>query len=478
MAQKVLLMGLGRAGKSSIQQVVFHKMSPTQTPFLADIDTLTTTMNTSMPTVTFKHAFIHLDVIDFPTALIDAYFSPSATSSNNTLAISHFLSTIASIIFIIDAQDDYMDALSKLFLTLTCAHQLSNHRTSLTPPTITHPVQFNVFIHKTDALSEDAKIDILRDVQTRIQDELQDAGLSALGSTTTDYTTTTTTTATHAHAATGQVGFYLTSIYDYSIYEALSKVIQKLLLQPLLPTVPSPSPSPNPTTIPPSLPALENLLNALCSHSSIEKCFLFDQWTKLYLCTDSSPVDLGGFEVACDMLDFVMDIGFIYGHQHHQHAGGGGGSGVGQEGGVVRVHHSRTMSGESDRSVITSDNVKQVDTFVSSEPLVPSSPPPPTTTTATATAMVGQHSDTLETAPTPCTTSIQLNTGLLLHMRTLPPLPLPNPHHHNHPSSRLALVCYIRGEHWRDKRGWMAVNFDECARGLRELEEFYTRWVA
>jgi len=40
------------------------------------------------------------------------------------------------------------------------------------------------------------------------------------------------------------MSFYLTSIYDHSIYEAFSKVIQKLI---------------------PQLPTLENLLNILCS---------------------------------------------------------------------------------------------------------------------------------------------------------------------------------------------------------------------
>jgi Ras-related GTP-binding protein C/D len=43
--------------------------------------------------------------------------------------------------------------------------------------------------------------------------------------------------------------YYLTSIYDNSIYEAFSKIIQKLIRE---------------------LPTLENLLNVLCSVSSME----------------------------------------------------------------------------------------------------------------------------------------------------------------------------------------------------------------
>lgn len=98
--------------------------------------------------------------------------------------------------------------------------------------------------------------------------------------------------------------FYLTSIYDHSIFEAFSKVVQKLIKQ---------------------LPTLENLLNTLnsvraggftpllCStlrlhhvlttralttrprssavrpapqHSGIEKSFLFDVVSKIYIATD------------------------------------------------------------------------------------------------------------------------------------------------------------------------------------------------
>ncbi len=55
------------------------------------------------------------------------------------------------------------------------------------------------------------------------------------------------------------LSFHLTSIYDHSIFEAFSKVVQKLI---------------------PQLPTLENLLNIFISNSSIEKAFLFDVVSK------------------------------------------------------------------------------------------------------------------------------------------------------------------------------------------------------
>lgn len=111
--------------------------------------------------------------------------------------------------------------------------------------------------------------------------------------------------------------FYLTSIYDHSIFEAFSKVVQKLI---------------------PQLPTLENLLNifiSVCSfislsllcvfvslplntrhvlqHSGIEKAFLFDVVSKIYIATDSSPVDMQSYELCCDMIDVVIDVSCIYG---------------------------------------------------------------------------------------------------------------------------------------------------------------------
>ncbi|XP_023337991.1 ras-related GTP-binding protein C isoform X1 [Eurytemora carolleeae] len=88
------------------------------------------------------------------------------------------------------------------------------------------------------------------------------------------------------------LSFYLTSIYDHSIFEAFSKVVQKLI---------------------PQLPTLENLINIFVSNSQIEKAFLFDVVSKIYVATDSSPVDMQSYELCCDMIDVVIDVSCIYG---------------------------------------------------------------------------------------------------------------------------------------------------------------------
>lgn len=48
-------------------------------------------------------------------------------------------------------------------------------------------------------------------------------------------------------------------------------------------------------------------------HSAIEKAFLFDVVSKIYIATDSSPVDMQSYELCCDMIDVVIDVSCIYG---------------------------------------------------------------------------------------------------------------------------------------------------------------------
>ncbi|KAG0318629.1 hypothetical protein BGZ99_005573 [Dissophora globulifera] len=236
---RLMLMGLRRSGKSSIQRVVFHKMSPTETLFLE---------STSKINKDNIHSFIDFQVWDFPGQM--DFFD----STFDTTAI---FGEVGALVFVIDSQDDYMEALARLHSTVVAAYRVN--------PNIT----FEVFIHKVDGLSEDYKIDTQRDIQQTTTDELADAGLENV-----------------------QLAFYLTSIYDHSIFEAFSKVIQKLI---------------------PQLPTLENLLNILCANSGIEKAFLFDVISKIYIATDSSPVDSQSYEICSDMIDVIIDISSIYG---------------------------------------------------------------------------------------------------------------------------------------------------------------------
>ncbi len=164
---------------------------------------------------------------------------------------------IGALIWVIDAQDDYLESISRLNSTILHLQPQYPH------------INIEVFIHKVDGLSDDYKLDIQRDVIMRIGDELSDHGVE--------------------NAA---VGWHLTSIYDYSIFEAFSKVIQKLI---------------------PHLSTLEALLNNLCRSSGFEKAYLFDVLSKIYIATDSSPVDMPTYEICSDYIDVIVDLSEVYG---------------------------------------------------------------------------------------------------------------------------------------------------------------------
>lgn len=63
-----------------------------------------------------------------------------------------------------------------------------------------------------------------------------------------------------------------------------------------------------------SAPGDASLCVCVCpQNSGIEKAFLFDVVSKIYIATDSSPVDMQSYELCCDMIDVVIDVSCIYG---------------------------------------------------------------------------------------------------------------------------------------------------------------------
>ncbi|XP_023337992.1 ras-related GTP-binding protein C isoform X2 [Eurytemora carolleeae] len=242
---KILLMGLRRSGKSSIQKVVFHKMSPNETLFLEST-------NKVQKDDISNSSFVQFSIWDFPGQIdfFDATFETEAIFSG-----------CGALIFVIDAQDDYLEVSDGFKNRFNSPFKVALLTNLL--------IRFEVFIHKVDGLSDDTKMETQRDIHQRATDDMIEAGLEQVN-----------------------LSFYLTSIYDHSIFEAFSKVVQKLI---------------------PQLPTLENLINIFVSNSQIEKAFLFDVVSKIYVATDSSPVDMQSYELCCDMIDVVIDVSCIYG---------------------------------------------------------------------------------------------------------------------------------------------------------------------
>ncbi|QID85220.1 GTP-binding protein gtr2 [Saccharomyces pastorianus] len=234
----ILLMGVRRCGKSSICKVVFHNMQPLDTLYLE---------STSNPSLEHFSTLIDLAVMELPGQL--NYFEPSYDSER-------LFKSVGALVYVIDSQDEYINAITNLAMIIEYAYKVN--------PSI----NIEVLIHKVDGLSEDFKVDAQRDIMQRTGEELLELGLDGV-----------------------QVSFYLTSIFDHSIYEAFSRIVQKLI---------------------PELSFLENMLDNLIQHSKIEKAFLFDVNSKIYVSTDSNPVDIQMYEVCSEFIDVTIDLFDLY----------------------------------------------------------------------------------------------------------------------------------------------------------------------
>eukprot|EP00835_Amoeboradix_gromovi_P003367 NODE_219_length_14015_cov_0.496335.p5 type:complete len:275 gc:universal NODE_219_length_14015_cov_0.496335:5070-5894(+) len=118
--------------------------------------------------------------------------------------------------------------------------------------------QCTVLLHKRDGVPEEVMLDLIRESQQRLSEDGIEAQVIA------------------------------TSIYDSSIFEGLSLVLQKHL----------------------NTPALENVLNITCSLTFIEKLYLLDASSKLYISMDSAS--LSAYEVLSDSIDMMVDCLALY----------------------------------------------------------------------------------------------------------------------------------------------------------------------
>lgn len=247
--QRILFTGPRRSGKSSIEKVIFHKMSPHETLFLES------TNNVDINLIS-NNSLVRFQTWDFGG---DLSLTNDVIYDDKSIAVEKVFKSCNSLIYVIDAQEeDYEDALPKLVETISFAH---THNPN---------IHFEVFLHKVDAdfMSDETKAERQQGIQHYISSELSETNGDVL------------------------VSYYLTSIYDHSALEAFSKVVQKLVKP---------------------LPTLNNLLDILIASCGIDKSYLVDVVTKLYVATDSNPVDVHTYELCSDLVDVIIDVSYIYG---------------------------------------------------------------------------------------------------------------------------------------------------------------------
>lgn len=178
-----------------------------------------------------------------------------------TYDTARMFANCGALVYVLDSQTEYLGAIQNLIDIVSIAIKEN--------PSII----VEVLIHKIDGLSDDYSVDTQRDIIQRANDELVDNNMDHLV----------------------QMSFHATSIYDKSIHEAFSRIVQKLI---------------------PETPTLENMLNLLVQHSCVEKAFLCDLNSKIYIATDSSPVDPLTYEACMDFIDVTLDLDMLYGEPH------------------------------------------------------------------------------------------------------------------------------------------------------------------
>eukprot|EP01033_Poteriospumella_lacustris_P007732 gene7732-5559_t len=247
--RRILFTGPRRSGKSSIERVIFHKMSPHETLFLESTHGVEI------------HQIANNDFLRFQTWDFGDDLNPKSPVfyMGHQIPIERVFRNCSTLVYVIDAQEnDFDDSLPKLAETIIAAYAINPN------------IHFEVFLHKVDGevMPDESKAEKQQLIQNFVASELSDVNADIL------------------------VSYYLTSIYDHSALEAFSKVVQKLV---------------------PHLPVLNSLLDKLIESSIVDKSYMLDVFTKLYIATDSNPVDSRTYELCADLVELVIDVSCIYG---------------------------------------------------------------------------------------------------------------------------------------------------------------------
>ena len=78
------------------------------------------------------------------------------------------------------------------------------------------------------------------------------------------------------------------------------------------------------------------MLDTLISRSKIQKAFLFDVISKIYIATDSYPVNMQHYEICSELIDVLIDVTQIYGVDEE----GGGSKFDKKSSSIIRLNHA------------------------------------------------------------------------------------------------------------------------------------------
>jgi Ras-related GTP-binding protein C/D len=238
----IIITGLSKVGKSSIKKVVFEKMSPHESVYL---ETSNIIESCSLDNL----GYTYLVVRDYP-------FNYRYENANQTEL--KYLSTCGVLIYVIDSQD-ISDITFEHFKKVVLSVLQKNPK-----------VQVDVFLHKLDGayfLQNNTHSQRFQEINSTINKIFSEVQIEKMAN------------------------IYKTSIYDHSLFEAFSKIFQRLMPQNAM---------------------FSKLLDYLTNSCKFEKAYLFDVTNKIYIGVDNSPIDEQLYETCTDMIDVVLDMSGIY----------------------------------------------------------------------------------------------------------------------------------------------------------------------
>ena len=237
----IVMMGASKAGRTSIAKVIFQKMVSKQTQLLGE--------TTKVESYDFRIQKLEFKLYDFP-----ARYDMNEPPPNEQM----ILKNAEALIFVLNPQADTSKALDDFQNVYHYLRKRNRGRCS-------------IFLFTNKADIELSQQEARNEYQLKTKKRINDDGIDVK-----------------------EIDFHFTSIFDYSVFEGFSRVMQKMVA---------------------CAPQLNKGLAHFACTSKIEKVYLFDLITKLYIATnDEKVVEPVKYEVCSELLDIFIDISFLYGN--------------------------------------------------------------------------------------------------------------------------------------------------------------------
>ena len=249
-------MGTQKSGKTSIRKVVFEKMSPNKSIFnqsTSKIETIQIEIirNCKISITEFPHNILSIEQI--------------STIENN------YLKNCGTLIYVFDFQDNSNTPFDYFIQNII-------------PLVKNHSITVSIFIHKTDIelnLSNKEFEKKINEIKLKFNQLIK----------------------------TFDFNYYITSIYDNSIFEKFSRIFRRTV---------------------PQLTNISRLVEDLNENCNFEKCYLFNVYYKIYIGVDYFPLGEEFFTIGFDcsrdhlfglclnIIDVSLEMGEIFNGENKQ----------------------------------------------------------------------------------------------------------------------------------------------------------------